>query len=74
MGLKPWDTAAGALLIQEAGGHISALDGTAYQHGGDVLAGAPRVHAAMLAAFTPHLRPARTAVAPATETGSVETA
>jgi len=74
MGLKPWDTAAGALLIQEAGGHISALDGTAYQHGGDVLAGAPRVHAAMLAAFTPYLLPKRPAAATATETGPVETA
>jgi myo-inositol-1(or 4)-monophosphatase len=55
MGLQPWDTAAGALLIQEAGGHITALDGSPYQHGGDVLAGSPKVHAALLAAFAPHL-------------------
>jgi len=75
LGLQPWDTAAGALLVQEAGGHISALDGSAYQHGGDVLAGSPRVHAAMLAALAPHLPAAsRTLIADAIEPGSVETA
>ena len=26
-GLKPWDTAAGWLLVEEAGGRVSALDG-----------------------------------------------
>ncbi len=68
MGLQPWDTAAGALLVQEAGGHISALDGGPYQHGGDVLAGSPKVHAAMQSAFAPHLvTPLR-----ARETGTVE--
>ena len=75
LGLQPWDTAAGALLVQEAGGHISALDGSTYQHGGDVLAGAPRVHAAMLAALAPHLpAPARKLIAGASEPGSLETA
>lgn len=29
-GLKPWDTAAGALLILEAGGAINSLDGSPY--------------------------------------------
>jgi len=28
--LKPWDLAAGALLIQEAGGRITAIDGTPF--------------------------------------------
>jgi myo-inositol-1(or 4)-monophosphatase len=27
-GLKPWDVAAGSLLVEEAGGHVSNLDGT----------------------------------------------
>jgi myo-inositol-1(or 4)-monophosphatase len=29
--LKPWDLAAGALIVQEAGGMISALDGSAFR-------------------------------------------
>jgi len=29
--LKPWDTAAGGLLISEAGGHITNFDGGAYK-------------------------------------------
>lgn len=28
MGLKPWDIAAGALIVEEAGGKVSAFDGT----------------------------------------------
>ena len=55
VGLKPWDTAAGALLITEAGGHISRINGDPYEHGGDVCAGTPRIHAALVAAFTPLL-------------------
>ncbi|HVN98752.1 MAG TPA: inositol monophosphatase family protein [Steroidobacteraceae bacterium] len=53
LGLQPWDTAAGALLITEAGGHISRINGEPYEHGDDVCAGTPRVHAALLAAFAP---------------------
>jgi myo-inositol-1(or 4)-monophosphatase len=30
-GLKPWDTAAGALVVREAGGRVSRLDGGDYQ-------------------------------------------
>ncbi|EPX61876.1 Inositol-1-monophosphatase [Cystobacter fuscus DSM 2262] len=41
-GLKPWDEAAGALLVQEAGGVMLRIDGAPYQVGyGDVLACAP---------------------------------
>lgn len=53
LGLKPWDTAAGALLVTEAGGHLSTVNGDEYQHGGDVCAGTPKIHSAMIAAFTP---------------------
>ncbi len=30
IGLKPWDTAAGTLLIREAGGLVGTLDGGEY--------------------------------------------
>ncbi|HKW56412.1 MAG TPA: inositol monophosphatase family protein [Candidatus Acidoferrum sp.] len=36
-GLKPWDTAAGVLLIEEAGGRVSDFQGVAYQLGGPVI-------------------------------------
>lgn len=47
--LSPWDIAAGALLIQEAGGVLSDLDGgDGYLASGNVLAGAPAVHAGLV--------------------------
>ncbi|MFI4914119.1 MAG: inositol monophosphatase family protein [Steroidobacterales bacterium] len=55
MGLKPWDTAAGTLLIQEAGGRIGTLTGAPYAQGGNLVAGSPRVYEAMLAALGPHV-------------------
>jgi myo-inositol-1(or 4)-monophosphatase len=36
-GLKPWDTAAGVLLIEEAGGKVSDFAGNPYQLGGPVI-------------------------------------
>jgi myo-inositol-1(or 4)-monophosphatase len=36
-GLKPWDTAAGVLLVQEAGGTISDFQGHPYALGGPVI-------------------------------------
>jgi myo-inositol-1(or 4)-monophosphatase len=36
-GLKPWDTAAGVLLIEEAGGKVSDFHGQPYQLGGPVI-------------------------------------
>ena len=48
-GLAPWDVAAGALLVQEAGGLMSDALGTeAYLDSGDVVAASPRVHREML--------------------------
>lgn len=48
LGLRPWDIAAGALLIREAGGLISDLDGGEdFMQTGNVLAGNPQVHKAM---------------------------
>ncbi len=48
-GLSPWDMAAGALLISEAGGLVSDLRGDAnYLETGNVIAGTPKVFAPML--------------------------
>jgi myo-inositol-1(or 4)-monophosphatase len=56
IGLAPWDTAAGTLLIQEAGGRISTLSGGEYQQNGNVLAGSPRVYDALLELLAPHVQ------------------
>jgi myo-inositol-1(or 4)-monophosphatase len=53
IGLAPWDTAAGTLLIQEAGGRIGTLTGGEYRQGGNVLAGTPKVYDALLELFSP---------------------
>ena len=55
MGLAPWDTAAGTLLIQEAGGRIGTLTGGEYTQGGNVLAGSPKVYAALVELLNPHI-------------------
>ncbi len=49
MGLKPWDMAAGSLLIQEAGGLVSDFHGR-QEHlaTGDVVAGNPTIHPVLL--------------------------
>jgi myo-inositol-1(or 4)-monophosphatase len=47
-GLSPWDTAAGALLVTEAGGVVTDFDGgPSWRTRGNVLAGSPGVHAAL---------------------------
>ena len=47
--LKPWDIAAGALLVEEAGGRVSCLDGTPFaSRQNQVLASNGRIHDAML--------------------------
>jgi myo-inositol-1(or 4)-monophosphatase len=49
MGLSPWDMAAGALLIQEAGGLVGDFAGDAgYLDSGDIAAGTPKVFAQLL--------------------------
>ncbi|HEY4644926.1 MAG TPA: inositol monophosphatase family protein [Steroidobacteraceae bacterium] len=52
-GLHPWDTAAGTLLIQEAGGRVGTLLGEDYKQGGNILAGAPKVFEALVEALRP---------------------
>jgi myo-inositol-1(or 4)-monophosphatase len=47
-GLKPWDTAAGVLLVEEAGGRISDLQGRPYSLGGrTILASNALIHGEM---------------------------
>jgi myo-inositol-1(or 4)-monophosphatase len=48
LGLSPWDVAAGALLIEEAGGVITDWNGGGNYLAGDVLAGSPAVHQTLL--------------------------
>jgi myo-inositol-1(or 4)-monophosphatase len=48
-GLKPWDIAAGALMVEEAGGQVGNIDGAALDlTGGQILATNGRLHQAML--------------------------
>jgi myo-inositol-1(or 4)-monophosphatase len=54
-GLNAWDTAAGALLIQEAGGRIGTMSGAPYDLSPHVVAGTPRVYDALLELLAPHV-------------------
>jgi myo-inositol-1(or 4)-monophosphatase len=48
--LQPWDIAAGALLVEEAGGTVSLYDGSAFtSRAGQVVASNGHIHAHMLA-------------------------
>jgi myo-inositol-1(or 4)-monophosphatase len=52
LGLLPWDMAAGALLIQEAGGLVGDLEGEqSFLESGDVCAAAPKLFPALLQAL-----------------------
>lgn len=47
-GLGPWDIAAGSLIIREAGGIVSGLDGSEnFIDTGHVLTGTPKIYAAL---------------------------
>jgi myo-inositol-1(or 4)-monophosphatase len=55
--LKPWDMAAGSLLISEAGGIIGTFTGDSdYLYKGDVLAGNPKIFAQMVAQLSQFAR------------------
>ncbi|HET6471460.1 MAG TPA: inositol monophosphatase family protein [Pseudomonadales bacterium] len=59
LGLKPWDMAAGALLIWEAGGFVSDLvGGERFMDTGNIVTGNPKVFKAMLQNIRPTLSPA----------------
>ncbi len=58
--LSPWDIGAGVLLVEEAGGRVSDLDGGGgYFRGGNVVAGAPGVQRELLALVARHAGEAR---------------
>jgi myo-inositol-1(or 4)-monophosphatase len=52
-GLSPWDTAAGALLIQEAGGRVGTPMGAEYALGPGIVAGNPKVYQGLLEIIGP---------------------
>ena len=53
-GLKPWDMAAGSLLITESGGIMGTFAGESdYLYKGDVIAGTPKVFAQMVPLLAP---------------------
>jgi myo-inositol-1(or 4)-monophosphatase len=52
-GLSPWDTAAGTLLIQEAGGRVGTATGAEYSLGENIVAGNPKVYQALLEVIGP---------------------
>jgi len=56
-GLKPWDMAAGSLLITESGGIMGTFAGESdYLYKGDVIAGTPKVFAQMVPLLAPFAR------------------
>ncbi len=56
IGLKPWDIAAGILLVREAGGLVGDLGG-GHNHleSGNIVAAAPKLFPSMLREIRPHL-------------------
>ena len=55
--LKPWDIAAGAVIVQEAGGIVTDMQGNeSWLESGDVVAANPKVLAQMLQIIAPHIK------------------
>lgn len=58
IGLSKWDIAAGALLVQEAGGIVADFEGNeSWIDTGNIVAANPKVFAQMLQVLAPHLTP-----------------
>jgi myo-inositol-1(or 4)-monophosphatase len=56
IGLKPWDTAAGELLVVEAGGLVTDFTGGHnHSQSGNIVAGSPRLLKQILSEMRPHL-------------------
>ncbi|BAK75540.1 inositol monophosphatase [Pseudogulbenkiania sp. NH8B] len=56
LNLKPWDIAAGSLVVQEAGGIVTDLKGEdGWLESGDIVAGSPKVLAQLLHTLAPHV-------------------
>ncbi|MGC2164614.1 MAG: inositol monophosphatase family protein [Gallionella sp.] len=55
-GLKPWDIAAGCLLVTEAGGMVSDMSGNdSFLQSGHICAGNPDIHPQLLKIISTHL-------------------
>jgi myo-inositol-1(or 4)-monophosphatase len=55
IGLKPWDMAAGALMIREAGGIVGDFaGGDRYLDTGNIVAGSPKLFADLIRTLAPH--------------------
>ena len=51
--LNPWDTAAGVLIIEEAGGKVTRFDGSPFEiNSRETLASNGLIHGAVLKEFT----------------------
>lgn len=62
LGLAEWDMAAGALLINEAGGTVTDLaGGDRYFQTGNIIGGNLKLHRALREALQPHLSPSLSA-------------
>ncbi len=58
-GLSKWDLAAGALIIREAGGIISGMDGSEdFLETGHVLTGSPKIYSALAKLLAPDIKTA----------------
>lgn len=66
--LKPWDVAAGILLIQEAGGFVEGLYPSQPPLNGDIFAGGAKIQKELSAAFTQLHMDLPTSFQPATHT------
>lgn len=56
LGLKPWDMAAGALLVSEAGGLVSDFaGGRQFLDTGNIVCGNPKCFKALLQTLAPHM-------------------
>jgi myo-inositol-1(or 4)-monophosphatase len=54
-GLQPWDMAAGALLVSEAGGLVGNFTGEAdFLHQREVIAGNPKIYGQLVQILAPH--------------------
>ncbi|GMR07507.1 MAG: inositol-phosphate phosphatase [Gammaproteobacteria bacterium] len=60
LGLNEWDLAAGALIIQEAGGLVGDFDGgDGYLQSGNIVAGNPKIFKALLQTLAPYRKDIR---------------
>ncbi len=57
LGLKPWDMAAGIVLVREAGGMVGEMSGRGDpMNSGNIVVGNPKVYEALGGTIMRHLR------------------